>query len=189
MILLLLFAISFHKSILLPVLALILSLYYTNSIVYIAVWFASIILSLLFQGFWENFFASLNLGDQRLDSYLTTKADAKEFAYIGFRWDFLIYSFIPILLGGFYIFKKQYQSVLYIQFFNTYLLANSFWILVIRANFSNRFASLSWFIIPILLIYPLLKDQIWVRQEAKISLILILSFAFTYYMSFNLLWK
>ena len=189
MFLLLMVAISFHKSILLPVIALIISWYYTNSKVYIAIWFASIILSLLFQGFWEIFFASLNLGDKRFDSYLTTKVDATVFAYTGFRWDFLIYSFIPVILGSYYIFKKQYRTELYSQLFNTYLLTNSFWILIIRSNFSNRFASLSWFIIPILLIYPLLKAQIWVKQEANISLILFLSYAFTYFMAFNLLWK
>jgi len=185
MFLLILIALSFHKSLLLPVGALIMSSYYTNSKTYILIWFSSIILSLLFAGFFENFFSSFDVGDERFDSYLTSEVDASQFKSIGFRWDFLLYSFIPIVLGAYYIFKKQYKTKLYIQLFNTYILTNSIWILVMRANFSNRFASLSWFIIPVILIFPLIKTKIWENQMKKLSLILFLSFAFTYYMQYK----
>ena len=189
MLLLFALAITFHKSMLLPIGAFALSSFYKNSKGYIFVWCSSIVLSLLFGGFWENFFASFNVGDDRYTSYLTSEVDSTYFSSTGFRWDFVLYSFIPIALGGYFIFKKHFKSEIYIQLFNTYLLANSFWILVIRANYSNRFASLSWFIIPIILIFPLIKIKVWEKQMAKISLILFLSFAFTYYLQFNLLWK
>lgn len=190
-IMLLLFAIgiSFHKSALLPLGAFVLSLFYKNTKAYLVWWLSSILLSHALGSFWENLFASFNLEDDRLAGYLTSKADPNVFAHTGFRWDFLIYSAIPILLGAYFIFKRHYKTELYIQLFNTYLVANSFWILVIRANFSNRFASLSWFIIPILLILPLIKVKFWENQKIKISLILFLNFAFTYFMSFSLLWR
>jgi hypothetical protein len=177
-------ALTFHKSILLPIMAYILTLFYSNSKVYIYWWLLSIGLSLLLGGFWENFFASFNLGDERFSGYLTKKPDAGVFAYIGFRWDFLVYSAIPVVLGAIYILKKHYTEKIYIQLFNTYLVANSFWILVIRANYSNRFASLSWFLMPILLLIPLLNLRIWPKQESIIALMLILSYSFTYYMAF-----
>lgn len=185
MLLLFLIALSFHKSILLPIGAFILSQYYKNSKVYILVWLVSIVLSLLLAGFWENFFASFDVGDERFDAYLTTEGDASQFKSVGFRWDFLLYSSIPVALGAYYIIKKQYQTKFYIQLFNTYLLANSFWILVMRANFSNRFASLSWFIIPIIIIFPLIKMKIWENQMLKISFILFLNFVFTFYMQYK----
>jgi hypothetical protein len=139
----------------------------------------------LFGGFWEAFFASFDLGDERLYDYLTTQADANVFSYTGFRWDFLVYSAIPIALGAYFIYIKRYKNEFYIHLFNTYLIANSFWILVIRANFSNRFASLSWFIIPFILLPPLLDVRIWKNQNVKIAFILFFCFSFTYFMNFN----
>lgn len=187
--LLCLLAVSFHKSILLPIGAYVITLFYANTKGYVFAWFSSIVLSLLLGGFWETFFAGFDLGDERFSQYLTTEADASVFAYTGFRWDFIIYSAIPVALGAHYIFKTRYTNKLYIQLFNTYLVANSFWILVIRASFSNRFASLSWFLIPIIILFPLLKRRVWTQQEAKIGLMLFLSFVFTYFMSFNIIWK
>jgi hypothetical protein len=178
-------AVAFHKSMLLPVGAFVLTLFYVDTKAYIAAWFVSIALSLLFGGFWEAFFASFDLGDERLYDYLTTQADANIFAYTGFRWDFVIYSFVPIALGAYFISIKHYKNLFYCQLLNTYLIANSFWILVIRSSYSNRFAALSWFLIPIILIIPLLDIKIWKAQKAKIGLILFLSFSFTYFMSYK----
>lgn len=181
-------AVTFHKAILLPIMAYVLTLFYSDSKVYISWWILSIGLSLLLGGFWENLFAGFNLGDERFSQYLTSKPDAGVFAYTGFRWDFLVFSAIPVALGAHYIFAKGYTEKLYIQLFNTYLLANSFWILVIRANFSNRFASLSWFLMPVILVLPLLNTTLWEKQNEKIALILILTFAFTYYQSLFVIW-
>lgn len=178
-------AVTFHKSMILPLGAFLLTSFYVNTKVYIAAWCSSIFLSLLFGGFWETFFAAFNLGDERLNDYLTTQADPNVFAYTGFRWDFVIYSCVPIVLGAYFIYKKHYKNLYYIQIFNTYLIANSFWILVIRSSFSNRFAALSWFLIPIILMLPLLSIKVWKAQKAKIGLILFLSFSFTYLMSFK----
>jgi hypothetical protein len=176
--------IMFHKSMILPAGAFLLTLFYTNTNAYIVIWFSSIALSLLFGGFWEKLLASFDLGDERLYNYLVTSADSKFFSHTGFRWDFLTYSFIPIAMASYFINNKKYKNPYYIQILNTYLIANSFWILVIRANFSNRFASLSWFIIPFILLLPLFDIRIWKKQNAKIALILSLNFAFTYYMAF-----
>lgn len=189
MLILLALSITFHRSAILPAGAFVLGLFFRDSRIYIAVWFASIVLSLLFGGFWESFFASFNVGDERFSSYLTSEVNADLFRRIGFRWDFLLYSFVPVALGAYYIFRRGYRSEFYIQLFNTYLLTNSFWILVIRSSFSNRFASLSWFILPIIIILPLLKEEIWIKQWRKVSLILLFNFAFTYFMQINLLWK
>ena len=189
MIALFVLAISFHKSMLLPMGAFVLTSFYKNSRVWIAIWFICIVLSLLLGGFWEQFFASFNTGDERFSQYLTQEVNAEIFSSTGFRWDFLIYSAIPIALGYHFIFQKKYNSAQYIHLYNTYILANSFWILIIRSNFSNRFASLSWFLIPFILILPLLKIRLWKYQLYNLSLILILSFLFTYYMSINLIWK
>lgn len=182
-------AISFHKSMILPAAAYVLAMFYKDSRGYLAVWVLSILLSLSLGGFWETFFAGFNIGDERFSEYLTSTEYANQFSSTGFRWDFLVFSAVPVILGIHYIYQKNYTNQFYIHLFNTYLLANSFWILVIRASFSNRFASLSWFLMSIIILLPLLKRRIWIGQHEKIALILILNYAFTYYMVFDQLWK
>src|SRR5690606_25184293 len=105
-----------------------------------------------------------------------------KFSSTGFRWDFLLYSSTAVFAGWYYIVKRNYKDKIYFWLFNTYVFSNAFWILVIRANFSNRFAYLSWFMIGLVIIYPLLKQQIIPKQHQVIGLILIAYFSFTFFM-------
>lgn len=64
-----------------------------------------------------------------------------------------------------------------------YCVANAFWVLVINAAFSNRFAYLSWFLMPIVIMYPLFKYKIVPDQYKMIGLVIISYFMFTYLMN------
>lgn len=77
----------------------------------------------------------------------------------GFRIDFIVYSILPVIMGRYYIFGKGFRDAAYETIFRAYLLANAFWILVIRSNFSDRMAFLSWVLMPMILIYPLFKAK------------------------------
>src|SRR5690606_31378083 len=122
--------------------------------------------------------------DERLEGYLTDigKCDDK-FSRTGFRWDFILYSASGVLAGWYFVIKKKFEDSLYIQMFNVYLVTNAFWILVIRANYSNRFAYLSWFMIALIIMYPYLKMQFFVNQQKKVAAIVLASFAFSYLMN------
>jgi surface polysaccharide O-acyltransferase-like enzyme len=61
--------------------------------------------------------------------------------------------------------------------------ANAFWILVIRANFSNRFAYLSWFMMALVIIYPLLKKEMIKNQYKVLAKVMLIYFAFTFLMN------
>ena len=137
-------AATFHKSMLLPFLAYILTLIYNNPKTYLKCWFLAIPLSLILGGFWENLFASLGF-DERA-SYLTEEADAAVFSRTGFRWDFLAFSGLGVFAGWYFLIKEKFEDVFYQRLYNTYLTVNAFWVLVIRANFSDRFSYLSWFL-------------------------------------------
>lgn len=176
-------AIGCHKSMVLPAAAFILANFYNNPKVLIYFWFLCIPLSLAAGGLFEQFFGTLGFDDKRL-SYLTEgNVNNDEFASTGFRWDFLIYSGTAVFAGWFYIFKRNYKDRIYFLLFNTYIISNAFWILVIRANFSNRFAYLSWFMISLVILYPLLRQYIIGKQHKKIGIILILYFSFTFFMN------
>lgn len=178
-----LLAIGFHKSIMLPTAAFVLANFYNQPKKLIYLWLLCIPLSLVGGGFFESFFASLGFDDDRI-SYLTDgNVNNDEFSSTGFRWDFLVYSGVAVFFGWYYIFKKDFKDKIYFWLFNTYVLSNAFWILVIRANFSNRFAYLSWFMMSLVIIYPLLKKYIISKQHKKIGLILLGYSSFTFIMN------
>lgn len=175
------FAINIHKSVILPLGALFASVYFIKTFkkAY-QIWLFSIIVSLIAGSSVSAFFAGLGF-DDRL-SYLTARNDI--YTKVGFRWDFLIYSMMPIILGYYVVVKRKIQDKTYEILLNTYTLANAFWVMVIRANYSNRFAYLSWFMYPLLLAYPLLKLDIWGNSQGrKLCQIMIAQVAFTLIMS------
>lgn len=177
-----LLAIGFHKSMLLPTAAFVFANFYNKPKWVIAFWALCIPLSLVAGSGFENFFGGLGFDEDRLE-YLTKGADATQFENTGFRWDFLLYSATAVFAGWYFIVKRKFNDKIYFWLFNTYVISNAFWILVIRANFSNRFAYLSWFMIGLVIIYPLLKQFILPKQYKKIGLIFVLYFSFTFFMA------
>lgn len=182
MVIILLAACSVHRSMLLPALAFGLTFISNDSKKYFLVWLGAIPLSLVLGGFWENLFGSLGF-DSRI-SYLTSgNVNDDSFSNTGFRWDFLVYSATGVFAGYYYVLKKGFKDVMYNRLLNTYLLVNAFWILIIRANFSNRFAYLSWFMMGLVIIYPFLKQKIGVMQHKIIGIVVLVYFMFTYFMN------
>lgn len=180
-------SVSIHKTMLLPAVGFLIAHFYNKPKQMIVFWILCIPLSLIGGGFWEVFFAGLGFEDDRL-SYLTDGGDIKEnFSSIGFRWDFLAYSSTAVFAGYYFIIKKKFNDRIYFLLFNTYVFANAFWILVIRANFSNRFAYLSWFMMAIIIIYPMLKVNMLQSQSKKFAIILLVYFLFTYTLNVLLL--
>ncbi|RZJ27454.1 MAG: EpsG family protein, partial [Flavobacterium sp.] len=177
-------SIFIHKSLILPALAYLMTFYYVKPKFYLQCWFLAIPLSLALGGFWEGFFLKLGFGEEeRLTGYLSGTQDALDQIVevkTGFRWDFLVYGATGVFAGWYYIFKKKYEDPFYFRLYSMYLIANGFWILVIRANFSNRFAYLSWFILGLVIIYPLLKAQITAKQHQLIGRIVLIYFLFTF---------
>ena len=172
----------FHKTLLLPIMAYVLTLFYNNPKTYLKGWLISIPLSVLAGGIWITLFTSLGFGDDRLAGYLSGDASKESFSSTGFRWDFLFYSAFAVFSGWYFIFKKKFKDTFYEQIYSTYLICNAFWILVIRANFSNRFAYLSWFLMAIIIIYPFLKQRFFAHQEIVIARVVTAYFSFTFLM-------
>lgn len=174
-------AINIHQSVTLTLVSFLAALLIKKPKMCFTIWLISIILSFSMGGYFESLFVDI-FEDNRANTYLL--ADAENTMYkMGFRWDFVIYSLIPILTGYYYMYKKNYTDETYKILYCTYLLANTFWILVIRANFTDRFAYLSWALMPIILIYPLINGQLFKHQNYAISLVVFLNVAFTFILS------
>lgn len=149
----------------------------------IGFWGASIILSLLIGNYVGNIFQTLGF-DERT-SYFADIEEHQGLGYsekTGFRFDFLLYSAMPVLMVYYLTVKRNFKDSAYNIIANTYILANAFWIMVIRATFSNRFAYLSWFIYPIVIAYPLIRFKIWDKQNRNAALILLAYSSFTLFM-------
>lgn len=173
-------AVLFHKTLLLPIFAFLITFFYNKSKTFLICWLVAIPLSIALGSFWESLFASMGFADERLSGYLV--AEASQQGRAAFRYDFLFYSAFAVIAGWYFIFKKQFKDKLYFQLFNTYLITNAFWILVIRANFSNRFAYLSWFMMSLIIIYPLLKERFYKKQHLILGSVILFYFSFTYFM-------
>ncbi|MGM1055643.1 MAG: EpsG family protein [Bacteroidota bacterium] len=173
-------AMNFHTSILLAIIAYTIIYFKNSPSLYLKIWFIAIPLSLIGGSFWETLFLGFGFEEQRMQEYLGNTDYAEEFSQTGFRWDFLLYSSTGVFAGYYYVFKKKFLDKNYLVIYQIFLITNAFWVLVIRAGFSNRFAYLSWFLLGLVIIYPLLKKKFLREQHIKIGLILTGSFLFTY---------
>ena len=102
----------------------------------------------------------------------------------GFRWDFLFYSIWPIVMTWYLTMYRKFKDKTFNVIANTYILCNAFWIMVIRATFSNRFAYLSWFLYPLVIAYPLFRMNLWKDQDRKTAIIFFLYSGFIFFMFF-----
>lgn len=162
-------AVSIHTSTIIPGAILFACTFYNNPRLFYALWFLSIPASLIFGGYFMEIFAGMS-SDTR-SSYLT---GGSESGYnVGFRIDFILYSLAPMAVGAYYIFRQEFKDKLYVLIYNTYVLTNIFWVLVIKADFSDRFAYLSWFLIPIVLTYPLLTRKLQLKENIWLATIIL----------------
>lgn len=174
-----------HASLIIPIAALVVSGLYKKPKIYFYLWLACIPLSLAGGSAWASFFGSLGFAEDRTGGYLTGGSEEynSQFSQTGFRVDFLMYSASAVFAGWYFIFKKKIADPLYIHLFGIYCIANAFWILVITAAFSNRFAYLSWFLMPAVIAYPMFRYKIWDNQSRRFAVILFIYFMFTFFMN------
>jgi hypothetical protein len=161
-------SILFHKSLLIPVIVILFTKKFPSINKYYFLWFLCLIISLLFKNIIVDNLSEYLVGNDKFDSYFFE--DTKRYKS-GFRIDFLIYSLIPLLYGRYVLNKiddKVYRSLL-----SMYIVVNAIWLLMIRIPFTDRFAYLSWFLIPFIFLYPLSKYKIFKHQNLVVSTIII----------------
>lgn len=185
MIIIALFGAGVHNTVYLMIAGALIAWFWNDSRVYIVAWFACILISLVFGNSiqaWMAGFADSVADDNKLTAYLnyneqSMKADGM-FVSTSFRWDFLAYSGIGVAIGSYFSIFRNFKDQYYQWIFNIYLICNSFWVLIIRAPYSNRFAQISWFILPIVLIYPFMRERFWINQEKMLTVGILIFYAF-----------
>ena len=178
---------GFHHSMILPVVAFAVAYLYRNSKFYYYFWIICLIISVLHITFFQYLFASMaeDQGDTSGVGYLMSSSADAWGGKTGFRIDFVIYSAMPILVGYYSMFKKKLKfSNTYKMLLNIYMLTNSVWMLCMYAQFTNRIAYLSWFMFPIVLIYPFLKEDWGPTRYQTLSKVVLANLGFTLFMKF-----
>ena len=174
-----------HHSMIMTVVAFALTLVYKNSKVYFAGWCFCLLIAMAHITFFQELFAGIlsDSGDSGAN-YLNA-VDNECGGKSGFRIDFVIYSAMPILVGYWAVYKKRMQlSKIYTCLLNLYMTLNGTWMLCMYANFTNRIAYLSWFLYPIVLIYPYLNENWGPTRYKAFSLVMLAHLCFTLFMRF-----
>lgn len=173
---------GFHHSMIMPVAAFVTTIFFKNPKIYFGFWAFCLLMAIAHVTAFAHFFAgattehgaSYLLGDGTNDG---TKG--------GFRLDFIIYSAMPVLVGWYAVVKKQLElSDTYINLLNLYLCLNGVWMLCMYANFTNRIAYLSWFLYPIVLIYPFLNEDWGEDRYQKFGYVMLAHLGFTLFMNY-----
>lgn len=177
-ILFILLSCTFHKSLLLLILLFLLFHFKRNLKTYYYAWGFCLILSLVSGRYFENLFTQIGLLGDEID-YLTIQADARSFAIVGYRYDFVLYGCGPVIYSLWILFKKKFSQD---EFYNTvvalYLGANAFWLLMNQNWLSNRYAYLSWVFMPLIYVYPIARSNIR-NKKIMLSVILTLIVSFS----------
>lgn len=175
-----LISIGFHHSMILCFIGLIVAFTYSKPQFYLWIWVLCFFISMFHITAFQEIFASFSDDSRYLSE---TNIDTSK-GLGGFRIDFILYSFVPIAIGIYAIFIKQFKSEVYNFLLSLYLIINSVWLLCMYANFNNRIAYLSWLMLPIVLIYPVLHP-IWGEGRFKsFNWIMLGHLSFTLFMTF-----
>lgn len=172
-------AIGCHKSTALPLVCMFFTYFVRNPKMMFGIWGCTILISLSLGEYIGNLLTLLSFDERLSSELLSDNADGVEMEH-KFRWDFLVYSAMPILLGAYTLFVRKIYNNTYLILIGTYIYANAFWLLAIRALFSNRIAYLSWFLYPIVIAYPLMNLPVFEKNHSqKTALILLAHLGFT----------
>jgi len=137
--------------------------------------------ALIFKSSWYAFFLRIFPKEYffRLHFYLEGLSKNAIQNFGGFRWDFWLYGFVYILWIVWVIYKKQWKNREFEHYAKTYVILHAIVPLFYFVVFANRFGSIAWLFIPMLLALPL-KSLPTYRNFALAAFFLITTQIFAY---------
>lgn len=161
-------SIMFHFSMIIPLFMFFLTKHIRNSKVLFLVWLGCILLALANINFLERIVNSIGFIAERGGSYATGEGEESSWG------NFLVFGFGPVILAAYNIFIKQYKDNFYLWIFNSYLLLHIPYIILINTEHAQRIAYLAEFLMPILILYPIIIQPKWKfnYKELKVTLLI-----------------
>lgn len=177
-----LLSLGFHHSMIMVIAAYFVVLCLKNPKYYFVGWIISLIFAALGIKYFQSYFAGFTT-EHGAEYLLVSEEDTDAFI-TGFRPDFILYSAVPVYLGYKMLYKYKFKSVTYSFLLRLYIMTNSIWMLCMYASFNNRIAYLSWFIYPIVLIYPFISREKNLFQGKYLRRVVYGHLGFTLFMHF-----
>lgn len=180
---LMLVSLGFHHSMVLPIASFVVAYYFKNPKWFYSGWFVCFLLAMFHVTYFQFLFGGM--ADEQGAGYLMATEVTSD-AHIRFRPDFVLYSAMPVWIGyQLEMKRKVILSSTYRTLIHFYLTANAIWMLCMYASFNNRIAYLSWFVYPMVIIYPYLDGNNDDPQKfVKLRKVVVYHLAFTLFMTF-----
>ena len=167
-ILFLFLSLGFHHAAQLLLVVYVICYFYRKHSVYLVFWCICLLLAILRITYFQTLFGAWT--DDHGAEYLLIEATNRDSGFggkTGFRYDFVLYSLVPIVLGYYAIYKKNIRNNHYIFMLNVYTLTNAIWMLCMYAPFTNRIAALGWGLYSILILFPVLQPE-WHKKNNNV---------------------
>lgn len=181
------FAWCIHGSSMIAIAGIVGAFFYQKPKAAFKIWIACLLVSLVVGSAVQEYLTTFGFINSDGGGYLINSGnDSSSTAAIGgvFRWDFVVFSVAPILWGIYSLKMKcndRAQIVFYQFLLCSYIYSNAIWVLAIRASYTNRIAQLSWWMIPIIVAFPILRFD-FTKQSCIWAYALLLCYSFTYFM-------
>ena len=143
-------SIMFHISMLIPLLFFICGVFLKNTKIIFIIWLISIIMAFLGINVIANFISIIANFTSRIGNYAVN--DGGESSWI----NFIMFGFFPVIFAVYFILIKKYKDNFYTWLVNAYMLIHIPYIILINTQFASRIGYLAEFMMPLLLMYPLL---------------------------------
>lgn len=152
---LLFLAVGMHHAMQVCIIAYVITYFYKKQNVYYCLWITSLLLAVAHITYFQNLFNNYSF-DEKSNVYLNLDSEGWRG---GMRYDFALYSAIPIIQSWWYRLRYGAFSDKYTFVLNLYILLNSVWMFCMYANYTNRIAALSWGLYPIVIIMPYVEKR------------------------------
>ncbi|TXD48922.1 EpsG family protein [Polaribacter sp. IC073] len=151
-ILLIILSILFHISMFVPVLFLFLTRFVKNTKAIFVLWSISILLGILKINIIMPVVEAFDTFASRMDTYAVNEGERD------FWMNFVIFGFFPVVFAVYNILILKYKNDFYKWIVNAYMLIHVPYIVLINSEYGLRLGYLAEFMMPIILIFPLLID-------------------------------
>lgn len=150
-------SILFHASMAVPFLVFFITKHFKNTRFLIAVWLLVMVISILNVPFINVLLKAFStFGDSRAENYAV---QTEEVSTLTLWVNFLFFKAIPVYTSIYFYQIRKFRDPFFVRILNIYLILSSLYVLAIKLEFAIRFAYLSEFLTPILLLYPFVYDK------------------------------
>lgn len=162
----------FHLSMILPLVAFFLARYLNRTGVIFMTWLSAIVLAVLNINFLSGIVGLVDVFAARFGEY-TVNAERE-----GSWGSFMIFGAFPVLFAVYNILRLNYKNRFYSWITNAYMMIHIPYIILINSPFALRLGYLAEFMMPILLLFPLMEEPKLQMNFSRLKLSLVILMVF-----------